>query len=695
MNRLFGNLPLAVKLLIASFLTLTSVVLLSWALVIGDHYTDAKARLLTEAAARADFMAYHSAPALASGNREASERVLASLRFAPSVLSAQLFDARGQPIAGYINAYSRVSAPPLEPGVSEDQQRLHDDFLETYRAIVVRDDAIGVIAIATDLTQFRYELAAFAIKASLIAAIALVIAYVATSRWHHGILGPVMRLTALTRRIFAEKRYELRATVEYRDEVGALAAACNGLLDRISEREATLRRELAERTHAQRRLEELTHYDPVTKLPDRQYFSRQIERVLLESAEKGSAGALMLIDVSNFKLVNDTLGHDAGDSLLLLLATRLTASLRKSDTLCRLRGDEFALILEETSGEGQISAVAEKILSQVRQPFPLAEREVRVGVSIGIAVFPVDGKEPRVLLQHAETAAHRAKTSGENVYCFFSPDMLDRMQKQLDIEHELRQALERGELRLHFQPQVRLDDGRLRGLEALLRWQHPLRGLLLPGDFISFAEESNALIGAIAHWTLDTACAQVADWRAAGLEPVPISVNFSAAQLRDTSVAQKLGEILSRYDVPGELIELEITENQLMSEPSAGQVLERLRGLGARIAVANFGTGYSSLGHLKELPITTLKIDRGFVHGVAESAKYASVTRAVVSLAKDMGFDTVAEGVESSRQVEFLRAMGCQAYQGFCFSPALPAEEAARMLLSRAAQNRPNVYAVK
>jgi diguanylate cyclase (GGDEF)-like protein len=696
MNRLFGNLPLAVKLLIASFLTLTSVVLLSWGLVIGDHYQDAKARLLTDASARADMMAYHSAPALAAGDREAAERVIASLRFTPAVLSAQLFDARGQPIAGYINAHSRVSAPPLGSGVS-DGQLLHDDYLETYRAVMVRDDAIGVIAIATDLTQFRYDLAAFAIKASLIAAIALVIAYVATSRWHHGILGPIMRLTALTRRIFAEKRYELRAAVEYRDEVGAVATACNGLLDRISEREATLRRELAERTHAQRRLEELTHYDPITKLPDRQYFSRQIERVLLESAESGSAGALMLIDVSNFKLVNDTLGHDAGDSLLLLLATRLTGSLRKSDTLCRLRGDEFALILEETNGEGQISAVAEKILSQVRQPFPLAEREVRVGVSIGIAVFPVDGKEPRVLLQHAETAAHRAKTSGENVYCFFSPDMLDRMQKQLDIEHELRQALERGELRLHFQPQVRLDDGRLRGLEALLRWQHPLRGLLLPGDFISFAEESNSLIGAIAHWTLDAACAQIADWRAAGLEAVPVSVNFSAAQLRDTTVAQKLGEILSRYNVPGDLIELEITENQLMSEPGAGQVLERLRALGARIAVANFGTGYSSLGHLKELPITTLKIDRGFVHGLAESAKYAAVTRAVVSLAKDMGFDTVAEGVESSRQVEFLRAMGCQAYQGFCFSPAVPADEAARMLASSAAQAqaRPNVYAVK
>jgi len=694
MNRLFGNLPLGFKLLLASFLTLTGVVIAACALVIADHYQDAEARLITETTARTELIAYNAAPALADTDRSAAVRVLSSLRVAPSVLSARIFDNRGRPFADYTSARLRVVAPASEPAFT-DGHRLHDDYLETYRPILQEDRIIGVMALATDLTQFRYELAAFGIKASLIATIALVVAYVVTAYWYSQILAPMTRLAGFTRKVFAEKSYDLRAAVENRDEVGTLAAACNGLLDRISERESSLRRELAERTQAQRRLEELTHYDPVTKLPDRQYFSRQIERVLLEAMESGSAGALMLIDVSNFKLVNDTLGHDAGDSLLLLLATRLTSSLRASDTLCRLRGDEFALILEETSGESHIAAVADKILSLVRQPFPLGEREVRVGVSIGIAVFPVDGKDSRTLLQHAETAAHRAKGAGDNAYCFFSPDMLDRMQKQLDVEHELRQALERDELRLHFQPQVRLDDGRLRGLEALLRWEHPRRGLLLPGDFISFAEESSSLIGAIAHWTLDAACAQIAAWQGAGLEPVPISVNFSAAQLRDVAVAHRLGELLSRYSVPGGFIELEITENQLMSEPNAPQVLEALRKLGARVAVANFGTGYSSLDHLKDLPITTLKIDRGFVHGVAESARYAAVTRAIVSLASDMGFDTVAEGVESTRQVEFLRAMGCRAYQGFCFSPALPAEEAARLLAARAAPARPNVYVVK
>lgn len=689
-----GNLPLAAKFLLASFVTLTGVVVLACALVIADHYQDAQARLLTEAAARADLMAYNVETAVAKNDVDAASRVLGTLHVVPVVLSAQILNEDGRTIAGYASARKREINTMSEPMLA-DGHRMHDDYLESYRPILHDDKVIGTVAIATDLTQLRYDLAAFAIKASLIAAIALVLAYVVITRWHHSILAPLRRLTAFTRRMFAEKRYDMRVEVEFGDEIGTLATTCNNLLDRLSEREGSLRRELAERTQAQRRLEELAHYDPVTKLPDRQYFSRQIERVLLESAQSGSAGALMLIDVSNFKLINETLGHDAGDSLLLLFATRLTSSLRGSDTLCRLRGDEFALILEETSGESHIAAVADKILTLVRQPFPLGEREVRVGVSIGIAVFPVDGKDSRALLQHAETAAHRAKASGDSSYCFFSPDMLDRMQKQLDIEQELRHSLERDELRLHFQPQVRLDDGRLRGLEAFLRWQHPRRGLLLPGDFISFAEESASLIGAIANWTLQAACAQIADWKDAGLEPVPISINFSAAQLRDEDVAHRLGEFLSRYGVPGHFIELEITENQLMSEPTAGVVLEMLRKLGARIAVANFGTGYSSLDHLKDLPITTLKIDRGFVHGVAESARYAAVTRAIVSLAGDLGFDTVAEGVESNRQVEFLRAMGCRAYQGFCFSPAVPAEEAAKLLASHAAPARSNVYVLK
>jgi EAL domain-containing protein (putative c-di-GMP-specific phosphodiesterase class I) len=258
--------------------------------------------------------------------------------------------------------------------------------------------------------------------------------------------------------------------------------------------------------------------------------------------------------------------------------------------------------------------------------------------------------------------------------------MLDRTHPQQDIENELQRAVEMGELRLHFQPQVRLSDGEMRGLEALLRWQHPERGLLLPGDFIPLAEENAGLVRAISDWTLNAVCTQIAAWRAAGFEIVPVAVNYTPAQLRDPHMVSGLEALLKRYAVPGEYLELEITENLLMAEPRAGETLVALRALGMRIAVDDFGTGYSSLAYLKELPITTLKIDRGFVHGLPGSNKYAAVIRAIVGLATHLGFDTLAEGVESARQVDMLRAMGCTAYQGFCFSRAVPAEEVERYL---------------
>jgi diguanylate cyclase len=678
MRNLFPDLSLTAKLLLGSFTTLAGVVVLTCVLMVADHYQEAEARLLSDASTQAELIAYSASPTLAGGDRHGAKQALAALQLTPAVLWASLFDAQGHTFAEYRSARAPAVVPALAIPLAGGQ-RFAAQHLETYRPVMVQGQVIGVIAVALDLTPFRYLLVGFAIKAALLTMLALVLTYVVTARLQSSMLRPLGILSSFVQRVVKEKSYEARTAAAHKDEVGALAAGCNALLDCISEREASLRQQLAERTHTQRRFDELAHYDPITKLPNRHYFLRQLERVLLGAVQSGSAGAVILIDLSNFGRINETLGHDAGDTLLLQLANRLSGNLRGSDMLCRLGGDEFALILEQTSGESQVAAVAEKMLSIVCQPIPLAEREVRVGASIGIAVFPVDGKEPLILLRHAETAVQRAKTAG-NGYCFFAPEMLDKVQQELSLVDELKRALEQGELRLHFQPQVRLADGCMRGMEALLRWQHPQHGLLLPGDFIPQAEENGVLIGAIVDWTLEAACAQIAAWRAQGVEPVPISVNVAAAQMRDGRLAQRLDELLSRHGVAGNLLELEITENMLMSEPGAVQVLDQIGKVGVRIAVASFGTGYSSLGMLKDLPITALKIDRGFVHDIAESAKFAAITRAIISLASDLGLETVAEGVESTRQVEFLRAMGCVAYQGYWFSPAVPAEESVRFL---------------
>ena len=678
-RRLFADLSLPAKLLLNSLLTLGGVVVLTCGLVIADHYQDAKARLRSEAVARAELTAYNASVALQAGDVRGVQRSLAALSATPDVLAARLFDEHGTLVAEYTRENARHVVPGSEPAIGGGQ-RFRAEYLETYRPVLADHHEIGMLVVATDLTDHRFELAAFFIKAVLIAVIAMVVAYVLSAYIQRSLLAPLGTLGALMRRVSEEKSYDLRAPVDRSDELGQIAVGLNTVLDRIAEREASLRRELAERTHVQRRLDELSHYYPVTKLPNRHYFSRQFERILLASAKAGSAGGLMLIELHNLKQVNESLGHDAGDTLLLQLAKRLTGSLRESDVLCRLGGDEFALVVEEISGESHLVAIAEKLVAAARRPFALGEREIRVGVSIGIAVFPVDGNEPQLLIRHAETAVGKAKQAGKNTYCFFEPDMLEKDRQTVNVATELRRALEGGELRLYYQPQLTLAEGRLRGLEALLRWQHPERGLLLPGEFISLAEENDALIRAVSDWTLEAACAQIAAWRAAGVEAVPIAVNFSSAQMRDAQMPSRLHELLTRYGVPPEFIELEVAEGLLMSEPGAVDNLRELRKFGCRVALEHFGAGYSSLTQLKDLPFTAIKIDREFVHGVTESARYAAVTRAIVTLAADLSLDTVAEGVESTRQVEFLRAMGCRAYQGFCFSPAVSPEEAERFL---------------
>jgi len=679
MTGLLTSLPLKSRLGLTGFLLLLAATAAICALAVAGYHQELRLRLLADASTRAEVAARESAEPLEHGDRRAAYERLALLRLDPQVLSARLYDGRGELLTEYRSVEFHDGTAQLERPVQLGH-RFQGMYLETSRPVIKGDAYVGTLVLLTALRDLRYDVVAFGVKLALIATVTLLLAYVAMVRLHGAILSPLTELSDLMRRVLVEKRYDLRAMLRTDDEVGALATGFNAMLERLGDREATLHRELAERTQAQRRLEELAHFDPLTKLPNRHFFSRQLERALVESARAGSAGAVLLIDLRDFRSVNETFGHDAGDNLLLQLAKRVTARLREGDMLCRLGADDFALLLEQVSGESHIAAVVSKILSALREPIALGEGEVQVAACIGIAVFPVDGAEPHQVLRHAETALQRAKAAGSNTHCFFAPDMLERMHPRQSIENELQRALEQNELRVHFQPQVRLSDGELRGLEALVRWQHPQRGLLLPGEFIPLAEDNVTLMRAVSDWTLNAVCSQIAAWRAQGLEIVPVCVNYTPAQLRDPHVVSGLEGLLARYGIAGEYLELEITENLLMAEPRAGDTLVALRALGMRIAVDDFGTGYSSLAYLKELPITSLKIDRGFVHGLPGSAKYAAVIRAIVGMATHLGFDTVAEGVESTRQVDMLRAMGCSAYQGFCFSAAVPADEAARFL---------------
>jgi diguanylate cyclase (GGDEF)-like protein/PAS domain S-box-containing protein len=424
-------------------------------------------------------------------------------------------------------------------------------------------------------------------------------------------------------------------------------------------------------------------HDQLTGLPNRLLFMDRLEQALERSARRGKFAAVLFLDLDRFKLVNDNLGHDRGDQLLVQVAERLRTCLRRVDTIARIGGDEFTVLLEEVGSAGDASLVAERIIEAFRASFRIESQEIFVGASIGIALgAPDQGTTAQGLLRNADIAMYRAKANGRACFEVFKSSMRETVRGRLKMETELRRALDRGELRLHYQPQVDLRTARIVGLEALVRWEHPERGLVPPGNFIPIAEETG-LILPIGRWVLETACRQAAAWRhdaEIGLELV-MAVNLSPRQFRHPRLVAEVGQVLAESGLEAAGLEIEITEGTAMGDADATvKTLEHLKGIGIRLAIDDFGTGYSSLSYLKRFPIDVLKVDRSFVAGLPANRGDAAIVRAVVGLTRALGLKAVAEGVETPDQLAELRGLGCDQGQGYFFGRPTPTEVADAML---------------
>ncbi len=441
------------------------------------------------------------------------------------------------------------------------------------------------------------------------------------------------------------------------------------LRQRIIELEA----EVSRRLEAEARIMHLATRDPLTQLPNRAALMDRLHQGLKTAKRDRTQLAVLFLDLDRFKWINDTLGHDVGDQLLQTMASRLTHVLRESDTVARLGGDEFAIILPALHAAEEAERVAQKILTAVLQPVALRGHDVLVGCSIGLAVYPVHGECEEALLRHADLSMYQAKELGGNQYQLFSEQMNLRAVERMTLESELRTAIESGQLELHYQPQVRLADHALTGVEALVRWHHPRLGLLSPDRFIPLAEDTG-LIWPLGLAVLDMAVAQIAAWTQQGLDVPRVAVNVSPAQLRD-ELADAVADTLVRHGVTADRLELELTESALTADgPAVLGLLQSLRNMGLAIAVDDFGVGYSSLALLRRLPITTLKIDRSFVSELASNAQDVAIVEAVITMANSMGLRTVAEGVEEHAQNVALRVLGCDDGQGYLYSkPVAPA----------------------
>ena len=436
-------------------------------------------------------------------------------------------------------------------------------------------------------------------------------------------------------------------------------------------------RDISKQKIAEENISRLAHYDTLTGLFNRTAFLERLDHALALAHRNDRRVAVLFIDLDRFKDVNDAFGHITGDEVLRMMAERISGSIRTVDTAARLGGDEFIVLAESVTRDADVSELAQRLIDVLSDTFRVRHQECRIGASIGIALFPNDGNDAAKLLKQADTAMYRSKESGRNTFAFFSDIDVRPAEERILLGAGIERALDGNQLVLYYQPKIAVATGRVTGVEALVRWRHPERGLLLPDSFIPLAEDSG-LIHSIGRWVLRAACAQAVAWQAERIAPMRVAVNLSARQFSDERFVVEIPHALAESGLAPEFLELEITESMMMERPDrAAETLLQIKSLGVHISIDDFGTGYSSLARLKKFPIESLKIDRSFIRDIATDPDAAAIVSAVIAMAHSLRLNVVAEGVETLDQLLFLRERGCDEIQGFYYSKPLPAAEIA------------------
>lgn len=679
-NRLknwYYHLRLGQKLLVINSITVGVAMLLLLLSIAIMYVLWQRNQILEQTAIQAQFFSENLTASLSFNDQDSAQEVLNSLRNSPYVTHADLLDADGNYFAEFRRGNERVSNHmPFNLKLVDQRGRTFQfGFYNLNYLYVVKlnNKKLGYFYIALDIKPIYKQALKFGLLSLIAMGIAAVIDLILLNRLQRILMAPLQNLIQLMRYISKENDYSKRHVLYSHDEMGELAEGFNEMLEKIQDRDNSLGMELKQKEITERRLDRLAHYDVVTHLPNRHFFNHSLAKIARTEAASDVKFGLMFIDLDNFKMVNDTLGHPVGDKLLDHVAVILKETVRGDDIVARLGGDEFGIILPNLEHPENAATIAQKLITRISSPTNLDNHDVVIGASIGISFFPADTSNIDTLMQNADTAMYHAKDKGKNNFQFFDSDMRARVQSRMDIETDLRKALEEKHFYLEYQPQFDINTRQVIGVEALLRWQHPVLGRISPNEFISVAEESGLIIP-IGEWVFDTACQQAKRWHDLGL-PLTIAVNVSPRQFNEANLLQKFNHILAKVGADASWIELEITEGALMD--GSDSVINKLHTFareGFKLSIDDFGTGYSSLSYLKRFPISKLKIDRSFIIDIESNKDDKAIAHAIIAMSNSLDMQVIAEGIETEQQAQCLLNYGCYLGQGFLVSPSVTAE---------------------
>lgn len=668
------------KLLLIYLLSIIPALLLAGAGFIAQDIYSLKQTLKQRINIQAEIIASNASIAILFNDIESTNEILQALEADQEIRSVRVSKS-SQNFASYfrinqnLNKKSRLLNFFFEPE------------LQIIQPILFKGKEIGAIEIISDYPTLHRHFKQYGLITSLLLLLSFFISFMIASRMQKAFLAPIHQLVNLTRHVAKDKNYTLKAKKTTADELGTLADNFNFMLEHINERDKNLEAEVEKRTEELVELNQTLNYrathDSLTNLANRDLFNITVQCTIDRAHQQNHSFAIVFMDLDHFKLINDTMGHEFGDMILKQTAQRLSQNIRNSDTLARMGGDEFTVLLDMINHTTHISNIAKKILQSFERPFEIYQHEFHVKPSMGISIFPHDGEEAELLKKNADTAMYSAKKSGGNCFRFFSRQMSEQVHQRMSLEAELHKALQEKQLQLYYQPQLN-SNHQLISFEALLRWAHPDRGIISPLEFISIAEETGQIID-IGKWVIEQACLQQTLWQKKNLNPLPIHINISPKQFTQPHLAMDILNTLNRFNLEKEMIAYEITESTFANDIEfCGEILQQFSQLGLYLSIDDFGTGYSSLSYLKEFPFNCLKIDKSFIAGMENSEKDINLVIGIIDLAHSLNLSVLAEGVETQNQLTILKQHRCDFYQGYYFSKPVPAEEAESWLTSEA-----------